>query len=154
MTYFRKAYAYYSVTGYYGFVVSGLRTGASEILIEARNRGILISKIFWSSAGSMFSNISFSRGKVDVVCVYSSNKNGRLVHIHANNLWWDSGGKTLLDPYFSCWRAKPFEMFRTSEIYLATTGIRSPILSDRSLVIILIKLPRFADQRKSNLTFN
>jgi len=89
-----------------------------------------------------------------VLCEYSSNINGRRVQIHANNLWWGSGGKTLLDPYFSYWRAKPFEMFRTSEKYLTTTGIRTPILSDRSLVIKLIKLPRFADQRKSNLTFN
>ena len=42
-------------------------------------------------------------------------------------------------------------MFRTSEKYLTTTGIRSPILSERSFDIIMIKLPRIAKQQKSNL---
>jgi len=64
MTYFRKARAYYSVTVYYNFVVSGLRTGASEILIRHGTEFFLSPKIIRRPAGSMFSNISFSRGKV------------------------------------------------------------------------------------------
>ena len=45
-------------------------------------------------------------------------------------------------------------MFRISETYLATTGIRNPNLSDCSLVIIPTQLPRIADQQNLNQTCN
>jgi hypothetical protein len=85
---------------------------------------------------------------------YSSNINGIRVTIQAKKACRGSGGKSPLYRYCSWWTAEPFEMFRTSKKYFATTGIQTPNLSDRILVITSNEMPRTADQQKSNQTFN
>jgi hypothetical protein len=85
---------------------------------------------------------------------YSSNINGIRVTIQAKKACRGSGGKSPLYHYCSWWTAEPFEMFITSKKYFAATGIQTPSLSDRILVITPNEVPRTAGQQKSNQTFN
>jgi hypothetical protein len=154
MTYLRRHVLIIRKKNNTAFVVSGLRTGASGFLTQARIRVFLFSKTFWSPVRFNPQFFFLFLGVKWVLREYSSHIYGSRGTIHTWKAGTGSGGTSPLYPDFSWWPAEQFKMFRTSEKYFATTRIRSLNLSDRSLVIILIKQLRIADQQISKQTFN
>ena len=140
--YLRKDYYYYyyyyyynSEPGYYRSVLSGLRTAAHEFRIQAGVRSFFfLQNVLWTpQAPNQWLHIFLFQGVKWQLREYSSNIICRRATIHAKKARRGSGGKFPLYPYFIWWTAEPFKMFRTSEKYLASTGIRNPKLSDRIL---------------------
>ena len=80
MTYLRKAWAYYSETGYYSFVESVPMPGASGFSIQARIRVLLSPQ---RSEAQLVSKPIIFLGVKWVLRECSSNINGSRVTIHA-----------------------------------------------------------------------